>query len=88
MRGMPGDMIEENRDLSPEETARKSTASLSHCMGRLRLNYLAPDFITSITDGTQPRELTRRTLFDASLLLDWELQRRTFGFPEQAPDNP
>ena len=51
----------------------------------LRLNYLAPDIIDAIIDGTQPPSLTRKQLVRADLPLDWALQRRVFGFPEQAP---
>lgn len=78
-------MIESNRDLSPADLARNSNMSLSHLMRLLRLNYLAPDIVTSIMDGAQPRELTRRMLLDANLPLDWALQRKLFGFPEQPP---
>lgn len=51
----------------------------------LRLNYLAPDIITSIINGTQPPTLTRKQLLRADLPLDWALQRRMFGFHDQAP---
>ena len=51
----------------------------------LRVNYLAPDIITAILDGAQPPQLTRRGLLDASLPLDWALQRKLFGFAEQPP---
>lgn len=51
----------------------------------VRLNYLAPDIITSILDGTQPKDLTRRRLTQSDIPMDWTLQRRLFGFPEQ-PD--
>ena len=51
----------------------------------LRLNYLAPDIIASILDGTQPPTLNRKALVRADLPLDWSLQRRMFGFEEQAP---
>jgi hypothetical protein len=59
--------------------------SLSRFMRVLRVNYLAPDILTAMMDGTQPPELTRRTLIDANLPLDWTLQRKLFGFPEQPP---
>jgi site-specific DNA recombinase len=78
-------MIAENRDLEPADIARRNKVSLSYLMRLLRLNYLAPDIITSILDGAQPRELTRRTLIDANVPLDWALQRKIFGFPEQPP---
>ena len=54
-------------------------------MKLLQLNYLAPDIIASILDGTQPSELTPRQLLDATLPLDWGLQRKLFGFAEQPP---
>jgi hypothetical protein len=54
-------------------------------MKLLQLNYLAPDIIASIVDGTQPARLTSRQLLDSTLPLDWALQRRLFGFPEQPP---
>lgn len=74
-----------NRDLSPAETAKRNNCSLSHMMRLLRLNYLAPDIVTAIMDGAQPKELTRRKLLDANLPLDWALQRKMFGFEEQPP---
>ncbi|MDP9424259.1 MAG: recombinase family protein [Pseudomonadota bacterium] len=51
----------------------------------LRLNYLAPDIIGAILDGSQPPGLTRKQLVHADLPLDWALQRRMFGFEERAP---
>jgi len=77
--------ITEHRELSPAEIAQKSNMSQSYFMRLLRLNYLAPDIVTSILDGAQPKGLTRRALIDANLPLDWALQRKLFGFPEQPP---
>ena len=51
----------------------------------VRLNYLAPDIIASIRDGTQPSDLTCKRLMEADLPMDWTLQRRLLGFPDQ-PD--
>jgi DNA invertase Pin-like site-specific DNA recombinase len=51
----------------------------------VRLNYLAPDIIASIRDGSQPADLTCQTLMSADLPMDWTLQRRLLGFPAQ-PD--
>ncbi|HEX5258708.1 MAG TPA: recombinase family protein [Sphingomicrobium sp.] len=50
----------------------------------LRLNYLAPDIITSIIDGTHPPALTRSKLVSANLPMDWSLQRKLLGFPDRA----
>jgi site-specific DNA recombinase len=51
----------------------------------VRLNYLAPDIVASIRDGTQPSALDCQTLMGADLPMDWSLQRRMLGFPDQ-PD--
>ena len=51
----------------------------------VRLNYLAPDIIAGILDGSQPPDLTCRKLRDVKLPMDWALQRRILGFPDQ-PD--
>lgn len=51
----------------------------------VRLNYLAPDIIAAIRDGTQPSTLDCRGLMAADLPMDWTLQRRLLGFPDQ-PD--
>jgi hypothetical protein len=47
----------------------------------VRLNYLAPDILAAIVDGTQPATLTRRKLIECDLPTDWGLQRRLLGFP-------
>lgn len=49
-----------------------------------RLNYLAPDIVAAIRDGAQPAGLTCRALWSANLPMDWALQRRLLGFPDQA----
>ena len=41
--------------------------------------------VAAILDGAQPRQLTRRQLIESNLPLDWSLQRKLFGFPEQPP---
>lgn len=49
----------------------------------VRLNYLAPDIVAAIIDGTQPTSLTRGRLMECDLPLDWTLQRRLLGFPSR-----
>jgi hypothetical protein len=51
----------------------------------VRLNYLAPDIGASIRDGSQPPNLDCKRLMAADLPMDWALQRRLLGFPDQ-PD--
>lgn len=66
-----------------------SLSDLAYLLGRkpasfarlIRLNYLAPDIMTAIIDGTQPRTLTRKALAQCDLPNDWRLQRRLLGFP-------
>jgi site-specific DNA recombinase len=77
------------------DTHRSETlATLAGRMGRLpgyfarllRLNYLAPDIITAIWDGSQPKALTRKRLIKSNLPMDWALQREMFGIPPR-PDH-
>lgn len=65
--------------------ARRMSRSTGHFMKLIRLNYLAPDIVTAILDGTQPPYLNRRTLLDANLPTDWPTQRKLFGFADQPP---
>lgn len=61
-----------------------------HCHAKrftrlVRLNYLAPDITASLLDGTQPPDLNCQKLMSVDLPMDWSLQRRLLGFPDQ-PD--
>jgi len=58
-----------------------SNYSKRHLWQLLRLNWLAPDIVTAIVEGTQPAVLTgRRLLRAADVPLSWQEQRRYFGF--------
>jgi site-specific DNA recombinase len=78
-------LVDTERDQEVAALAQRMSCSIGHFMKLLRLNYLAPDIVTAILDGTQPPALTRRTLIDANLPTDWPTQRKLFGFPEQPP---
>jgi len=78
------ELVFSNRHRSLPELASIAGRSNSSFARLIRLNYLAPDIIASIIDGTQPTSLTRARLFNASLPLDWSLQRRLLGFEGQA----
>ena len=67
------------------ELAAKAKCHPKRFTRLVRLNYLAPDIIGSIRDGTQPASLTCTTLLAAELPMDWSLQRKLLGFPDQ-PD--
>jgi hypothetical protein len=46
-----------------------------------RLRFLAPDIVSAILDGSQPVELTTRSLLRiANLPFDWASQRQLLGF--------
>ena len=74
-------LVEDHRDCSLEELARKVNRRPGHFSRLIRLNYLAPDVVTSILDGTQPAELTSDFLLKANLPTDWALQRKLLGYP-------
>ena len=73
-------LLEENRDQSVAALALKLRCKPGHFSRLIRLNYLAPDIVTGILDGTQPATLTREILVKASLPMDWALQRKLLGF--------
>jgi hypothetical protein len=50
----------------------------------LRLNFVAPQIVDAILDGTQPASLTASTLLAAEVPLDWHLQEDTM-LAAQAP---
>lgn len=76
-------LVDENRGKSLAQLAAYKKWKPAYFARVLRLNYLAPDIIASILDGTQPRDITRSKLIRADLPMDWALQRTLFGFPNQ-----
>jgi site-specific DNA recombinase len=74
------ELLFSERDKSVHEIARLARRRVSSFSRLVRLNYLAPDIVTAIVDGTQPATLTRRQLIECDLPIDWDLQRRLLGF--------
>jgi site-specific DNA recombinase len=74
-------LVEDNRERSVRDLAAELRCRPGHFSRLVRLNYLSPDIVTAILDGTQPPALTRDVLFKADLPLDWSVQRKLFGFP-------
>ena len=74
-------MLDEERETSIAELAGRMHRQPGFFARVLRLNYLAPDIIASILDGTQPKGLTRKRLVNANLPMDWALQRQLLGYP-------
>ena len=75
--------MDAERELGPAELAKKAALTPWAFSRLLKLNYMAPDIITSILDGTQPPSLTKRVLMMTELPMDWALQRRMLGYPER-----
>ncbi len=74
-------LVDAHRELSIPDLAEKRGMRPSQFARLIRVNYLAPDIVTSILDGTQPQELTRKGLLSSNIPTDWALQRRLLGFP-------
>ena len=81
------DLIFTHRDRSLLEISKLSRFRPATFARLVRLNYLAPDIIAAILDGTQPASLTRKGLLRFDLPTDWRLQRILLGF-EEKPDCP
>ena len=79
------DLVENERSEPLMDLARRMNCKKTRFARLVRLNYLAPDIVTSILDGSQPTDLTGRKLMQHDIPMDWTLQRRMFGFAEQ-PD--
>jgi hypothetical protein len=79
-------LVDENRNLTIEDLARKQGCRPTHFARLIRLNYLAPDIATAILDGRQPPHLNRKTLLESNVPTSWAVQRKLFGFtaPERA----
>jgi site-specific DNA recombinase len=77
-------LVDLERDKALPELAREVNYTPNRFARVLRLNYLAPDIILSILDGTHPAGLTRTRLVQANLPMDWALQRKLLGFPERS----
>jgi len=78
-------VLDERSVVHVNELAAKIGCHPKKFTSLVRLNYLAPDIIASILDGTQPPHITCESLRSAELPMDWSLQRKLLGFPDQ-PD--
>lgn len=79
-------LVEENRGLDLEALAKMQGCRTAQFARLMRLNYLAPDIVTSILDGTHPPQLDRKGLLNSNVPTDWAVQRRLYGFPQ--PERP
>ena len=74
-------LVEENRDLDLEALAKIQGCRTAQFARLIRLNYLAPDIVTAVSDGTQPPSLNRKVLLNSNIPTDWAVQRKLYGFP-------
>jgi len=75
-------LVEENRDLNLEALAKIQGCRSAQFSRLVRLNYLAPDIVTAVFDGTQTPGLNRKVLLNSNVPTDWAVQRKLYGFPE------
>ncbi|MXO69439.1 recombinase family protein [Altererythrobacter marinus] len=69
---------------SPARSIASIASEHSRCRTRLgklvALSCLAPDIVTAIVEGRQPKHLTAKQLMSGPLPLSWTEQRRELGF--------
>lgn len=69
-------MMEAGELKSAADIASKEKVERTYAGDVLRLKYLAPEIVTMIMNGTQPRTLNVSQLLRQHLPLDWEAQKR------------
>jgi len=77
-------MIDTGEVANATELARRFRLEPGWVSEVLRMTRLAPDIIRAVLDGRQPRHLNLHALRgrQAEVPLDWDEQRRLFGFAE------
>ena len=75
-------MIDTSEVANASELARSLKLEVGWVCEVLRMTRLAPDIIRAILDGRQPRHLNLHAMRgrQGEVPLDWEEQRRMFGF--------
>lgn len=72
--------LERSGDIGLHDLAREDGCSRPYVSSMIRLAYLAPAITQAILDGTQPAHLTLADLMQRDIPVDWNEQRRAFGF--------
>ncbi len=71
-------------DANPDKPIASVAGDHGKCRTRLgklvRLSCLAPDIVTAIVKGRQPKSLTAKSLSNVTLPLAWDEQRKKLGF--------
>ena len=74
--------LSENTQLTVHDIAREERVTAAYLYTLLRLPWLAPDIITAVVNGRQPRHLNAKTLMRKASRLpaNWAEQRALLGF--------
>jgi hypothetical protein len=72
--------LERSDDIGLRDLAREDGCSRPYVSSMIRLAYLAPAITQAILNGTQPPRLTLADLMQRDIPVDWNEQRRAFGF--------
>jgi len=73
-------MLKKDNRLTLAHLADKENVAISYFSKILRLNYVAPDIITTILDGKQPRSLKLQDFMTKPIPHLWQEQKEMFGF--------
>ena len=73
-------MLESGQASSINELAESEKINASYISRILRLTFLAPDIVTAILNGRQPRTLQLADMLE-DVPTEWEKQRGVFRFP-------
>lgn len=80
--------VDDESEVDLKDISRRFRCSPQRFCRVLRLNYLAPDIVAAILAGAQPNDLSFQKLVYGPLPLDWDLQRRIYGFPTRCAPRP
>ncbi|MEM1040086.1 MAG: recombinase family protein [Pseudomonadota bacterium] len=66
------------------DIARAENRSTRQVQRHLEFAFLSPEIVQSITEGTQPPEMTSRQVLQTAIPMDWDEQHRLFGANQRA----
>ncbi len=69
-----------NGKVDVSQLMEKEKIGMSYLSRILRLNFIAPDIVTAIVEGKQPRDLKLQDLMTKTIPDLWQEQREKFGF--------
>lgn len=73
-------MLKQDTRLTLAHLADKENVAISYFSKILRLNYVAPDIITAILEGKQPRDLKLQDFMTKPIPHLWQEQKEMFWF--------